>query len=529
MRTFGTQGPVNPHDNYIVRRSKETADFIARVKNGKYIVIFAPRQTGKTTFFRAALATLTTEDPSYFPIQLDFQIQRNAAPATFYAQLSYMIRRQIKFVFQKRCDVPPVALTQLLENIYLTDHFSMMAFFEQLGSLLGHQRIVLFIDEFDGIPQAIVSDFLYALRYIYLSEEFHCPHSVGIVGVKNIRQLNYDASISPFNIQDEFVVPNFTLEQVGELLAQYTDEVGQPFAPEVIQTLHKQTAGQPFLINRAAQILTAELNIPKTETITMHHFRTAHRQLLEEGNTNIDHLITNVRRDRHFERILMRIASYDKGLAFNPDDPRINALVTYGVIKKADDRMCEIVNPIYQHRILQTFKPTINGLELTYLPEDIDFTDYLSPTGQLEIAQLLDNFRDFITRAGFRILQVPDTPQEYVGQYLLYAYLDTFVRIVHGDMFLEVQTGRGRMDLLLLHNQRKYIVETKIWEGDRSYQAGKQQLSAYLKLEGVAEGYYVVFDHRQKPEPRVETETVAGVNIRSYVVPIIQVAPSNAL
>ena len=84
------------------------------------------------------------------------------------------------------------------------------------------------------------------------------------------------------------------------------------------------------------------------------------------------------------------------------------------------------------------------------------------------------------------------------------------------------------MDLLLLHNQRKYIVETKIWEGDRSYQAGKQQLSAYLKLEGVVEGYYVVFDHRQKPEPRVETETVAGVNIRSYVVPIIQVAPSNA-
>ena len=96
----------------------------------------------------------------------------------------------------------------------------------------------------------------------------------------------------------------------------------------------------------------------------MHHFRAAHRQLLEEGNTNIDHLITNVRRDRHFERILMRIASYD---------------------------------------------------------------------------------------------------------------------------------------------------------------------AAYLKLEGVVEGYYVVFDHRQKPEPRVETETVAGVNIRSYVIPIIQVAPSNAL
>ena len=116
------------------------------------------------------------------------------------------------------------------------------------------------------------------------------PHSVGIVGVKNIRQLNYDDSISPFNIQDEFVVPNFTLEQICELLGQYTAEVGQPFAPEVIETLHKQTNGQPFLVNRAAQILTAELNIPKTETITMAHFSKAHTQLLEEGNTNISHL-----------------------------------------------------------------------------------------------------------------------------------------------------------------------------------------------------------------------------------------------
>lgn len=58
------------------------------------------------------------------------------------------------------------------------------------------------------------------------------------------------------------------------------------------------------------------------------------------------------------------------------------------------------------------------------------------------------------------------------------------------------------------------------------YQAGKQQLAAYLKLEGVKEGYYVVFDHRQKPEPLIETETVAGVKIRSYVISVIQEAPS---
>ena len=125
---------------------------------------------------------------------------------------------------------------------------------------------MLVIDEFDGIPRSVVSDFLYSLRHIYLSGRHRCPHSVGIVGVKSITQLNYDRSISPFNIQDEFKLPNFTLEQVRELLSQYTDEVGQPFAPAVIESIHKQTAGQPVLVNRFAQILTEEMNIPKKRT-----------------------------------------------------------------------------------------------------------------------------------------------------------------------------------------------------------------------------------------------------------------------
>ena len=201
----------------------------------------------------------------------------------------------------------------------------------------------------------------------------------------------------------------------------------------------------------------------------------------------------------------------------------------YGVITKGPDRVCEIVNPIYQHRIMQAFKPAINGLEEVYFPEDvdIDFIDYLTSSGEIELGALLDNFKDFIARAGFRILQVPETPKEYVGQNLLYAYLDQFIRIVNANMFLEVQTGRGRIDLLIIHNTRKYIVETKIWEGEKYFQAGKKQLVAYLKSEKANEGYYVVFDHRANPESRIETETLDGTTIRSYIIPIIQENPSS--
>ncbi len=529
MRRFGTQGRVYPDKHYVVPRREEIADFNNRVREGRYIVLFAPRQTGKTTFFRMAMDRLIAEDPTYFPIQLDFQVMRNGTPPIFYERLKKMIFSKVEYVLKINKMDMVEDLPQFFEETPLSDHFSMGSFIDELAKFLNDKRIVLLIDEFDGIPQDVLSDFLYSLRHIYLADELKNPHSVGIVGVKSISQLNYDRSVSPFNIQDEFHLPNFSLKQVRELFRQYMDDVGQEITPEVISSIHKQTAGQPVLVNRFGQILTEEMDIPKNEDITSLHFTQALMKLLRERNINIQHLTTNVRKDPRYERILLKIMAGEEGVKFNLDDDIMSELATYGVIREDSEGMCEILNPIYLYRILQTFKPTINGLENEYFSEEKDecSLDFLTPSGDIDIEAVLDNFRDFIARVGFRILQVPDTPQEYVGQLLLYAYLEHFIRNVGGSMYLEVQTGRGRMDLLLIHNQRKYIVETKIWEGKSRYASGKKQLATYAKLEGTEQGYYVVFDHREKPETIVETETVDDITIRSYVIPVLQAHPSS--
>ena len=318
MRTFGTQGPVNPKDNYVVSRTEEISDFVDRVKKGKYIVLFAPRQTGKTTLFRSAIDTLASQD--YFPIQLNFETYIDLTPTTFYGSLFKDIREKIEHVFQKDNSTPSETLSQFLDNTDMTDHFSMRIFFQQLAGFLTHrgnqQKVVLIIDEFDAIPPDAVRGFLHTLRYIYHGQsKVRCPYSVGIIGVKDITQLNYDGSISPFNIQDEFHLPNFTLARVHELLEQYTEEVGQAFDTEVITAIHKQTAGQPFLVNRCAQILTEEMGVPKLEKIAMTHFSKAHTQLLRERNTTIlRHLLTNIRRNPLFESLLTRVISYKRGV-----------------------------------------------------------------------------------------------------------------------------------------------------------------------------------------------------------------------
>lgn len=558
-KTFGTRGPVNSKDHYVVSRAEELADFINRVKEGRYIVLFAPRQTGKTTFFYNALDALVAEEPDYFPIQLNFEVYEGVEPAEFYADFHQYILMEIEDIFQKRSVEPTAALSEFLTQAQITNHLSMGRFFDKLTRLLSQQaadaplrgtgiratesgeinggitaprripRIVLIIDEFDGIPPAAAKGFLHTLRRIYLTRGERCIHSVGIVGVKSIKQLNYDRTISPFNIQDEFALHNFTPAQVEELLGQYTAEVGQPFAADMIAALHRQTGGQPFLVNRLAQVLTEEMDIPKDVSITLAHFAKAHTAILEEINVNIEHLTTNIRRDRRFQNLLMEIATSEKRSLFNPDNEIMRELATYGVITQGSDGRCEIVNPIYHHRILQAFQPAINGLEDDYFPEDTgaEFSDYLTADGQIDLTSLLDNFRDFIARIGFRILQVPGIPKESVGQYLLATYLDAFVQSVRGDMYLELPTGRGQMDLVVFHNGRKYVVEIKVWNNERRYEGGKQQLAAYLKSEGVSEGYYVVFDRRENPESRVETETIDGLQIRSYVIPVLQERPSD--
>lgn len=83
-------------------------------------------------------------------------------------------------------------------------------------------------------------------------------------------------------------------------------ESGHLIDINVIESIHNQTGGQPFLVNRFGQIFTEEMKIPTDEPITMTHFLKAFSQLRREQNTNISHLTTNIRKDRRYEKLLWK-------------------------------------------------------------------------------------------------------------------------------------------------------------------------------------------------------------------------------
>lgn len=129
MRRFGTQGPVYPEKHFIVSRAAELNDFIASIKDGRYIVIFAPRQTGKTTFFRNALDDIVAIDEIYFPISLNFEVYEDSTLSTFYEWLYKDICKEIERVLEEIGQLPSETLRHFIENSKITDHLTMQSFF----------------------------------------------------------------------------------------------------------------------------------------------------------------------------------------------------------------------------------------------------------------------------------------------------------------------------------------------------------------------------------------------------------------
>ena len=83
MKTFGTTGRVRPEQHYIVSRTEDIADFIHRIKGGKYIVLFAPRQTGKTTLLPIGTRSNGNRRSDLFPDSVRFPNDAQYRPYRF--------------------------------------------------------------------------------------------------------------------------------------------------------------------------------------------------------------------------------------------------------------------------------------------------------------------------------------------------------------------------------------------------------------------------------------------------------------
>lgn len=510
MREFNYTGPVYPDEHYVISRSELIEDIKQEIDKGKYFVIFAPRQMGKTSFIQHTIERLH-QSPNYVGVHLDFETYSNLTEKEFYHALHNNFRKWLLRSLKKVEDINLEGVDKLFEETLLESNIDFYNFMEKLGLIVSPKKIVILIDEFDAVPIEITKPFLLSLREMYIQrreEPGFSPYSVALVGVKNITELNL-GSQSPFNIARAINIKNFTLQQVRDLIGQYVEESGQQFAPGVIEKIYEETDGQPFLVNRLCAVLTEEL--VREGEITLENLAQALEILANENNSNFSSLETNARRD---QELILSILFGTKDIKYNPRNQVQRRLIMYGVIKEADTR-AEIANPIYHRVLWKHFKlEDDNGLSRSFNGEE--FRSFITPTGKINMLQILIRFKEFIERVGIGLFDLTDHPREAVGQYLLMSYLDLFMRTVKGHLLLETPSGRGRLDILLLYAGGSYVVETKIWRGKVAFEYALEQVERYAGSEHVDEGYLVFFDQRIKDEVqenRVWDEVVGGVKV----------------
>ncbi len=515
-RMFEDSGTVDPKMSYHVELENVTNtrrhDIKTLVDLGRYFSIFAPRQSGKTTFFEGFCSGLE-KDPAYVAILLSFQDHKNLNSQRFYQliqkDLYGQLINRLNAVNCPKLD----AIRAYLDSCNLTDHICFRELFEKLNRIIEFKKIVIFIDEFDGIPVSELENFLTTLRELYQrykKQTDKALYSVGLVGIRNITKLIV-GGVSPFNIADQVKLPPFTLKNVRDLYAQYTEETNQSFTEDAVKKVYEETTGQPWLVNRLGTILTVDIKPETTDPITADDVEKATDILMYEENSHFDNITEKA---KQYKETFIDIVF--NGVEYIPGDEEQSLLLTHGLIK-AEGKNVRVSNPIYKKRFTKTFFRESGAIV------DVSVKGYFTHDGLLNMEAILSDFEEYIIQIGVNAFYKSQKPYEKTGQFLLTAWLYQFVEGGKGELRYEVPSGVGRMDILLIYQGHKYIIETKINRStlDKTVKKATDQLcSKYLLTERANEGYVVVFDLKtmvgevSAPQKRlVEGKEILSFNI----------------
>ena len=510
MRYFNVAGPCNKADHYMIEAASRLQGVEQLIDMNQYFVIYAARQSGKTTYL------------------LDATIKLNAQ-GRYYAV--YCSLEGLQGINDAKEGIPLVikCIKQALHILKLpkSENFAKNADYDNFAGVLNieltrycealDKPLVLFFDEADCLSGATLISFLRQLRAGYVNRTL-APfvHSVALVGMHNIR--DYKAlirseretlgSASPFNIVTEaLTLKNFTKEKISSLYQQHTDETGQLFEEEAIDFVFEQTQGQPWLVNAIArEVIVKMLDFDYSKTITAELVYQAIQTIILRRDTHIDSLLERLKEERVRRIIEPMLLGGDIPSLLSDD---YQYVIDLGLIKNIEGKV-QPANPIYAEVIARTLSYDLQYKLILEKP-DSTIPHYLKD-GIMDVDYLMQDFQQF-WRENSDIWIDKFYYREAAPHLILQAFLQRILN-VGGHIIREMAAGTGRTDLCVVYEGRKYPIELKIRRDDKALAKGIEQTMQYMDTFGCTEGWLAIFD--QRPEIAwddkifMKKETVAG-------------------
>jgi hypothetical protein len=514
-RFFNVAGPCQPGDHYLLPAQARLADLQTLIDTKQFFVIHAARQSGKTTLLLDLVRTLN-EGGRYAALYLSCErAQGLDDSAAGVPALLEALERELRWhPLLKEQDLGDHAgLDRLSPSSRLLEAFSRLA-------QASPRPLVVLMDEADCLGGATLIGVLRQLRDGYVNRS-RAPfiHSLALVGMRNIRDFKASVrpdaqtlgSASPFNIvKESLTLRNFTRDEVATLYAQHTAETGQVFPPDVVDLVHAQTQGQPWLVNAiACQIVERELRRDPTLPITVATAQAAIQALILRRDTHIDSLLERLKEDRVRRVVEPVILGAEHALDMLSDDVRY--CLDLGLLQ-SDKGTLSAACPIYAEVICRALSwssqaalPTT--LEHRWMTEDA-----------LDLDGLLRAFQQFWR----------ENAEAWTGRYdyaeaaphlILMAFLQ---RVLNGGGYIarEFATGRKRLDLDVQYGGKHHPIELKLWYGPKARGDGEQQLADYCRSLGTGDGWLLLFDRRpgRSWEERIFWDTVERDGVRLRVI-----------
>jgi len=493
QRYFNVAGPCVPGEHYMLPAQERCQGILDLIRQHQYFVIHAARQSGKTTLLFELIDALNASE-KFHAIYCSLETLRGIESAEkaiprLLDELQSAIRDSEGFAgYAFEATIEPSKYTLALR--------------EALTAICRHSEkpVVIFFDEVDCLADSALIAFLQQLRYGYVKRG-HVPfvNSIALVGMRNIRdyrgKIREDrdtlGSASPFNIIAEaLTLRNFTRQEIARLYAQHTDETGQAFPAEVVDSVYAYTQGQPWLVNMIArEIVTKILGGDATQAILPAHVEQAVQSIIMRRDTHIDSLMERLKEAR-IRRVVTPLILGDNASYDALDDDYQYAL-DVGLLTESDGEI-RPANPIYAEVILRTLSSQAQ-MSMQQSKYPLEAPAYMRE-GRLDMEQVLRDFQRF-WRENSAIWEERFEYKEAAPHLVLQAFLQ---RVINGGgrVQREMANGRKRLDICVEFREERFPLELKIRYDDSVYDEGKAQLAAYMDALGCAEGWLLVFDRR---------------------------------
>ena len=507
-RFFNTAGPNRPEEQYTIDPLSrfDLDDMLMLIRQKKYFVLHAPRQTGKTSCM-LALRDYLNNQGDYIAVYANVeggQAYRNDVKSVVGATCE-IIAQETRLVLNN--PLPEQLLLKVKKakpEIMLSQYLTVLS--ESLP-----RPLVLFIDEIDALVGDSLVSVLRQVRAGYANRPKAFPNSIILCGVRDVRDYrivlsNQDIVTggSAFNIKAKSLnLGNFTPEEVRQLYQQHTDETGQEFDEACFPMIWEATEGQPWLVNALGNEVTYEIkaNRDRSVRIIPEMMYRAQEQIIYRRDTHIDILIDKLKEPRVrgvIEPILANSDEADDSLIPTDD---IQYVADMGLIKVEKGKSRRIANAIYREIIPR---------ELTWSTQD-GMTQqpqwYQNADNSINMEKLLLDFQQFFRQNADSWIQKFDYA-EAGPQLLLQAFLQ---RIVNGGGYIdrEYGLGRKRTDLLIRKPLtegyggpvQRIVLELKIKRGslEKVIEDGLRQTYEYMDTVGsVDEGHLIIFDRSKE-------------------------------